>query len=114
MARRLSWDEPSLTLTCAPAQKQTEWCHPDETRPLTVREYARVQTFPDEWEFAGSMTSQYKQIGNAVPVNLAQAIASSVARFLDGLPAEYFTDSEDLYESENQFEQLILPLEIAA
>ncbi len=46
MARRLSWDEPSLTLTCSPAQKQTERCHPGETRPLTVREYARIQTFP--------------------------------------------------------------------
>ena len=51
MARRLSMDEPSLTLTCAPAQKQTERCHPTETRPLTVREYARIQTFPDEWQF---------------------------------------------------------------
>ena len=70
MARRLSWDEPSLTLTCSPAQKQTERCHPDETRPLTVREYARIQSFPDAWHFDGSVTSQYKQIGNAVPVNL--------------------------------------------
>ena len=50
MARRLSWDEPSLTLTCSPAQKQTERCHPEETRPLNVREYARIQTFPDDWE----------------------------------------------------------------
>ena len=48
MARRLSWDEPSLTLTCSPAQKQTERCHPDETRPFTVREYARIQSFPDD------------------------------------------------------------------
>lgn len=70
MARRLSWDEPSLTLTCSPSQKQTERCHPDETRPLNIREYARIQTFPDEWKFEGSISSQYKQIGNAVPVNL--------------------------------------------
>ncbi len=49
MARRLSWEEPSLTLTCSPAQKQTERCHPEETRPLNVREYARIQTFPDKW-----------------------------------------------------------------
>ena len=60
MARRLSWSEPSLTLTCNPAQKQTERCHPKETRPLTVREYARIQTFPDEWEFAGSVWSTQK------------------------------------------------------
>lgn len=83
MARRISWDEPSLTLTCSPAQKQTERCHPDETRPFTVREYARIQTFPDDWEFAGSMAQQYKQIGNAVPVNLAKEIGFSVIRFLN-------------------------------
>jgi len=65
MARRLSLDEPSLTLTCAPAQKQTERCHPIETRPLTVREYARIQTFPDDWEFAGNLSAQYKQIGSS-------------------------------------------------
>ena len=85
MARRLSWDEPSLTLTCAPAQKQTERCHPDETRPLTVREYARIQTFPDHWQFSGSLSSQYKQIGNAVPVNLAHAVGRSVIDVLNQL-----------------------------
>ena len=83
MARRISWDEPCLTLTCAPAQKQTERCHPDETRPFTVREYARIQTFPDSWKFAGSMTQQYKQIGNAVPVNLAKEIGYSIVDFLN-------------------------------
>jgi DNA (cytosine-5)-methyltransferase 1 len=83
MARRMSWDEPSLTLTCAPAQKQTERCHPDHTRPFTVREYARIQTFPDDWEFSGSLTSQYKQIGNAVPVNLAEAIGQCIVAALN-------------------------------
>lgn len=83
MARRLSWDEPSLTLTCAPAQKQTERCHPEETRPLTVREYARIQTFPDDWEFSGPVSAQYKQIGNAVPVNLAHAMGRALIRLLN-------------------------------
>lgn len=83
MARRLSWDEPSLTLTCAPAQNQTERCHPTETRPLTVREYARIQTFPDDWAFVGSISQQYKQIGNAVPVNLAFAVGRSLVRMLN-------------------------------
>jgi DNA (cytosine-5)-methyltransferase 1 len=83
MARRISWDEPSLTLTCSPAQKQTERCHPVETRPFTIREYARIQTFPDHWEFAGSINEQYKQIGNAVPVNLAHAIGMAIVKFLD-------------------------------
>jgi DNA (cytosine-5)-methyltransferase 1 len=87
MARRLAWDEPSLTLTCAPAQKQTERCHPEETRPLTVREYARIQTFPDDWEFTGPLSAQYKQIGNAVPVNLAYAVARALVRLMNDIEA---------------------------
>lgn len=83
MARRIGWDEPSLTLTCSPAQKQTERCHPDETRPFTVREYARIQTFPDDWEFVGSIAQQYKQIGNAVPVNLGKEVGYSIVAFLN-------------------------------
>lgn len=92
MARRLSWDEPSLTLTCNPAQKQTERCHPSETRPLTVREYARLQTFPDDWEFTGSLNSQYRQIGNAVPVNLGYHIGRSLIAMLEGKPRQRNSD----------------------
>lgn len=88
MARRLSMDEPSLTLTCSPAQKQTERCHPTETRPLTVREYARIQTFPDDWAFEGTMAAQYKQIGNAVPVNLAWAMGRSLMRMMNAIETE--------------------------
>ena len=88
MARRIAWDEPSLTLTCAPAQKQTERCHPEQTRPLTVREYARIQTFPDAWQFTGSMTAQYAQIGNAVPVNLAYALGLELVRTLNQYATE--------------------------
>ena len=83
IARRIGWDEPSLTLTCSPAQKQTERCHPEKTRPFTVREYARIQTFPDDWKFIGSISQQYKQIGNAVPCNLGQEIGYSVIKFLN-------------------------------
>lgn len=85
MARRLSLDEPSLTLTCSPCQKQTERCHPLETRPLSVREYARIQTFPDNWAFQGSMSDKYKQIGNAVPVNLAWAVGRSLIRLFNDI-----------------------------
>ncbi len=85
MARRMSWNEPSLTLTCAPAQKQTERCHPAETRPFTVREYARIQTFPDDWQFVGPLTAQYKQIGNAVPVNMAHELGLAIVSFLNNL-----------------------------
>lgn len=83
MARRMSWDEPSLTLTCSPAQKQTERCHPDETRPFTVREYARIQSFPDDWLFECNTSNAYKQIGNAVPVNMAKAIGLSIVNVLN-------------------------------
>jgi len=83
IARRIGWDEPCLTLTCSPAQKQTERCHPEETRPFTVREYARIQTFPDDWVFEGSMAQQYKQIGNAVPVNLGMEVWFSIVQFLN-------------------------------
>lgn len=74
MARRISWEEPCLTLTCSPSQKQTDRCHPDEVRPFTVREYARIQSFPDDWKFCGGIGSQYKQIGNAVPVEMARRL----------------------------------------
>ena len=84
-ARRLSMKEPSLTLVTSPAQGQTERCHPTKTRPLTIRESARIQTFPDSWEFSGSLGSQYKQIGNAVPVNLAYHVGKSVVRYLKNL-----------------------------
>jgi len=82
MARRMSWDEPCLTLTTSPAQKQTERCHPEETRPFTIREYARLQTFPDTLQFAGSMNEVYKQIGNAVPVNLAKNVVKQFGKHL--------------------------------
>jgi len=75
---RLSMEKPSLTLLCTPSQKQTERCHPLEERPLTIREYARIQTFDDNYEFIGGMNSQYKQIGNAVPVELAKNMGQSL------------------------------------
>jgi DNA (cytosine-5)-methyltransferase 1 len=75
---RLSMDKPSLTLLCTPSQKQTERCHPIEERPLTIREYARIQSFDDNYIFIGSMASQYKQIGNAVPVELAKKIGEKL------------------------------------
>ena len=107
MARRLSLDEPSLTLTCAPAQKQTERCHPIETRPLTVREYARIQTFPDEWLFEGNLTAQYKQIGNAVPVNLSYAIGRSLIRLFNEIDAIHPEESK--YEEANRIARGMVP-----
>ena len=80
---RLSLNKPSLTLLCSPSQKQTERCHPLEERPLTIREYARIQTFNDEYKFIGSITSQYKQIGNAIPVELGKKIGEEILKLFD-------------------------------
>ncbi|MFA6780205.1 MAG: DNA (cytosine-5-)-methyltransferase [Paludibacteraceae bacterium] len=105
MARRLSLDEPSLTLTCSPCQKQTERCHPTETRPLTVREYARIQTFPDDWVFSGSMNDQYKQIGNAVPVNLAYAIGRSLMRLFNEIQSIQPEETADCMDAVSVFKE---------
>lgn len=83
IARRLAMDQPSLTLTTSPMQKQTERCHPLETRPLTIQEYARIQSFCDQWVFVGSKASQYQQIGNAVPVLLAYEIGKAIKIVLE-------------------------------
>jgi DNA (cytosine-5)-methyltransferase 1 len=83
IARRLSLDEPCLTLTTSPCQKQTERIHPLETRPFTVREYARIQSFPDSYVFSGSKMNQYKQIGNAVPPKLAKAVGKSIIKLFE-------------------------------
>lgn len=83
--RRLSLDEPSLTVLTSPTQKQTERCHPLEARPFTIRENARIQSFPDDWEFQGSVGNQYKQVGNAVPVNLAYEVGLKIKDSLEAL-----------------------------
>ena len=82
---RLSMDKPSLTIMCSPSQCRTERCHPLYDRPLTTRESARIQSFPDDYVFHGSMSSVYKQIGNAVPVNLAYHIGLSIIKYLNVL-----------------------------
>lgn len=81
--RRMSLDEPSLTILTTPQMKQTERCHPLEVRPFSIRESARIQSFPDCWEFIGTMSSKYKQIGNAVPCNLAKAIGIEIINTLE-------------------------------
>lgn len=79
---RLNIKKPSPTLLCSPSQKLTERCHPLEERPLSIREYARIQTFPDTYKFCGSVPSQYKQIGNAVPVKLATKIGEEISNYI--------------------------------
>lgn len=76
--RRLSYSQPSPTLVTSPVQKATMMCHPTMDRPLSVKEYARIQQFPDEWKFIGTVASKYRQIGNAVPIGLAEALGESI------------------------------------
>jgi DNA (cytosine-5)-methyltransferase 1 len=82
--RRLAYDQPSPTLVTSPVQKASMLCHPTQDRPLSVREYARIQQFPDSWVFAGSVSERYKQIGNAVPVGLARALGKVIIAVADG------------------------------
>lgn len=83
--RRISLNEPSLTVLTSPGMKQTDRCHPLEVRPFSYRENARIQTFPENWKFCGSLNEKYKQIGNAVPVNLAKEIGCSIRNTLEKL-----------------------------
>ena len=83
--RRLAWDEPSPTLVTCPTMPATDLMHPTEDRALSIEEYARIQMFPDKWQFKGSMADIYKQIGNAVPVGMGYAAARHLLWF-DSLP----------------------------
>jgi DNA (cytosine-5)-methyltransferase 1 len=76
--RRLAWDRPSPALTTVPNCRATMLCHPTAMRVLSVKEYARIQQFPADWKFEGTIASQYRQIGNAVPVGLGAALGRAV------------------------------------
>lgn len=82
--RRLSYSQPSPTLVTSPVQKATMMCHPTHNRPLSVREYARIQQFPEDWVFTGTSVAKYRQIGNAVPVGLARALGKAVISAAEG------------------------------
>jgi len=83
--RRIGLDEPSLTVLTNPGMKQTDRCHPLEVRPFSYRENARIQTFPDDWQFCGTLAEKYRQVGNAVPVALACEIGKSIRFALEEL-----------------------------
>jgi DNA (cytosine-5)-methyltransferase 1 len=82
--RRLDWDKPSCTLVTSPTMPATDICHPEEHRPLSIQEYKRIQQFPDEWIVCGSMVDQYRQIGNAVPVGLGEAVGRAILSHMAG------------------------------
>ena len=81
--RRLAWNKPSPTLVTDPMMPATDLGHPVEDRPLSIQEYKRIQEFPDNWKLSGNLRNQYKQIGNAVPVLLAEKIGKHFAKLLD-------------------------------
>lgn len=76
----LTWDEPSTTIPAHLCKDGLRHIHPDskQARTITVREAARIQTFPDDYEFVGAMTDQYKMIGNAVPPEFSRRLALAV------------------------------------
>ncbi len=102
--RRLNFSRPSPTLVTNPAMPATDLCHPIENRPLSVEEYGRIQEFPDDWEICGPILEQYKQIGNAVPIKLGEAIARTILADMrseklpvyNGFPYSRYRDTNDV------------------
>jgi DNA (cytosine-5)-methyltransferase 1 len=84
--RRLAWREPSPTLLASPSQKATGLCHPSKTRPLSIQEYMRVQDFPDDFDVRGPISARYRQLGNAVPVGLGNAVGQALLHSASGRP----------------------------
>ena len=82
--RRLNFKRPSPTLVTNPTMPATDLCHPTKDRPLSVEEYSRIQEFPEDWKICGPILEQYKQIGNAVPVKLGEAIARTIIADMNG------------------------------
>lgn len=76
--RRLDYNKPSPTLVTNPTMPATDLCHPTLDRPLSIQEYKRIQGFPDAWRFCGKLTDIYRQIGNAVPIQVGQAVAKTI------------------------------------
>ena len=82
--RRLAWNRPSPTVPTHPAMPATDLCHPVKNRPLSVQEYKRIQQLPDNFELSGNLLQQYKQLGNAVPVGLGEAVGRTLIDHLNG------------------------------
>lgn len=92
--RRLAWDKPAPTLVTHPAMPATDLAHPTLDRPLSIEEYKRLQQFPDDWIVCGSLVDQYRQIGNAVPLGLGEAIGKLILQHMNGKKIKTFPDFE--------------------
>lgn len=85
--RRLAWDRPAPTLTTTPTAKATTLAHPEELRPLSVAEYLRIQGFPDNWPISGPVNAKYRQLGNAVPTPIGEAVGHTLRRTIGDFDA---------------------------
>lgn len=90
--RRLNFSKPSPTLVTNPTMPATDLCHPIQNRPLSVEEYARIQGFPDSWKICGPILEQYRQIGNAVPIKLGEAIAKTIIADMNSIKQASYTN----------------------
>ena len=81
--RRIRWDNPAPTIVAHLAKDGYMFIHPFRDRTISVREAARFQSFPDSFEFSGSMTSQFRQVGNAVPPLLAEVLGKAILAALE-------------------------------
>lgn len=127
--RRLNFNKPSPTLVTNPTMPATDLCHPTENRPLSVEEYGCIQGFPLDWKICGPILEQYKQIGNAVPIKLGEAIAHTILAdmsnqanaTIDGFPYSRYKNTNEqswgkhmasvLSKLRNEIQQLTLELE---
>jgi DNA (cytosine-5)-methyltransferase 1 len=100
--RRLSYSKPSPTLVTNPTMPATDLAHPIEDRPLSVEEYKSIQEFPESWKVCGSILDQYKQIGNAVPVKLGEAIARTIIDDMNGIKHEKTGFSYSRYKNTDE------------
>jgi DNA (cytosine-5)-methyltransferase 1 len=81
--RKLSYSFPSPTVVTMPNHAGTSMCHPEELRAISVKEAAAIQEFPEDWEFLGSTSEKFKQIGNAVPVRLGEIAGKAIIKLMD-------------------------------
>lgn len=100
--RRLSYSRPSPTLVTNPTMPATDLAHPTEDRPLSVEEYKSIQELPESWKVCGGILDQYKQIGNAVPVKLGEAIAKTIIDDMNGIKYENTGFSYSRYKNTDE------------
>ena len=105
--RRLDWNKVSPTIVTSPVMPATLLCHPKENRPLSIKECARIQQFPDNWQFKGNVTSIYKQIGNAVPVGLGKAIGDAIMKHHRGEIHEFENEKYSRYKNTSYDEFMV-------